>query len=167
MENQSFAKRLIHHNEEYSKSFSKGGIPGKPSLRVAVVTCMDCRIDTAAMLGVKEGEVHVIRNAGGVLTDDALRSLIISQNFLETREVVLVHHTLCGMLTFSDAEFKDQLEASTGQRPQLDFHPFHDLEQSVRSSIKKVKDCPFLVDRDNVSGFIYDVETGKLESVAS
>lgn len=161
----TFAEKLIEWNSEFQRKFDKGDLGGKPTLRVAVVTCMDTRIDTGKLLGVEEGEVHVLRNAGGVVTDDVLRSLVISQHFLDTREIVLVQHTECGMLSFDGAKFKDELEGRVGQRPEFDFHTFSDLKANVRASIRRVESCPFLLHTDSVRGFVYDVKTGSLKEV--
>lgn len=161
----AFAEKLIDRNREFQRKFDKGDLGGKPALRVAVVTCMDTRIDTGKLLGVEEGEVHVLRNAGGVVTDDMLRSLVISQHFLDTREIVLVQHTQCGMLSFDGAEFKAQLEERVGVRPEFDFHTFSDLKANVQASIRKIELCPFLLHTGSVRGFVYDVKTGNLEEV--
>ena len=161
----AFSEKLIDRNKELRRVFDKGDLDSKPTLQVAVVTCMDTRIDTSKLLGVEEGEVHVLRNAGGVVTDDVLRSLVISQHFLGTREIVLIQHTECGMLTFDGAEFKDELQDRVGVRPAFDFHTFSELHANVRQSIRKVEACPFLLHTEEVRGFIYDVKTGSLEEV--
>lgn len=163
----AFTEKLIDRNKELQRVFDKGDLDSKPTLQVAVVTCMDTRIDTSKLLGVEEGEVHVLRNAGGVVTDDVLRSLVISQHFLGTREIVLIQHTECGMLTFDGAEFKDELQDRVGVRPEFDFHTFSELYANVRESIRKVEACPFLLHTEEVRGFIYDVKTGSLEGVSS
>ena len=130
------------------------------------MACMDARLIPTKVLGLEEGDAHVIRNAGGVITDDAIRSLAISQHLLGTEEIVLIHHTDCGMLTFTDAEFKDKMEEANGQRPDWDSEAFGDLEGSVRDSIAKIKDNPFIPNTDSVRGFVYEVETGKLREVS-
>lgn len=165
MPDYNFADQLLKRNAEYQRTFDKGDIPGKPSLEVAVVTCMDSRIDTTRVLGISEGQAHILRNAGGVVTDDTLRSLVISQHFLGTREIVLIHHTDCGMLTFKDEEFMEELQARVGHPPPFDFHAFENLETDVLESIQKVEACPFLLERNYVRGFVYDVKTGRLNEV--
>ncbi len=140
-------------------------LPAKPSLRVAIVTCMDCRIDLSETLGLKTGEAHVIRNAGGAVTDDVIRSLAVSQRKLGTREVMLMHHTRCGMATFTEPEFKDELEAETGVRPAWSVETFTDLERSVRQSIQRIRKSPFLGLTESVRGFVKDIDTGALTEV--
>ena len=157
---------LVDNNAAYVASFDKGDLPLPPARKLAVLACMDARLDPAKILGLEEGDAHVIRNAGGVVSDDALRSLAISQNLLGTEEIVLIHHTDCGMLTFTDDEFAQKLEAETGERPDWRAHAFDDLETSVRSSIDKIKTSPFVPRTDNVRGFIYEVETGRLREVS-
>ena len=144
----------------------KTPVPRSPARRLAVLACMDARLDPAKLLGLQEGDAHVIRNAGGVVSDDALRSLAISQHLLGTEEIVLIHHTDCGMLTFTDDEFADQLERATGKRPDWPVHTFSDLEGNVRRSIEKVKNSPFVPKTDAVRGFVYEVETGRLREVS-
>ncbi|MGH2855155.1 MAG: beta-class carbonic anhydrase [Solirubrobacteraceae bacterium] len=136
-----------------------------PTKRLAVVTCMDCRLDVYAILKLKVGEAHILRNAGGVATDDVLRSLTISQRRLGTREVMLIHHTRCGMLTLTDDGFRAELLQETGMTPAFAIESFPDLEEDVRQSIRRVLHCPFLPHRDNVHGFVYDVDTGELREV--
>jgi carbonic anhydrase len=156
---------LLKNNEDYAASFDKGDLPLPPGRKVAVVACMDARLDPARALGLEEGDAHVIRNAGGVVSDDALRSLAISQNLLGTEEIVLMHHTDCGMLTFTDEQFADKLEDETGSRPEWKVHTFTDLEQDVRDGIERIKSSPFVPRTDNVRGFVYEVETGRLREV--
>jgi carbonic anhydrase len=156
---------LLKNNEAYAASFDKGDLPLPPGRKLAVLACMDARLDPARELGLDEGDAHVIRNAGGVVTDDALRSLAISQNLLGTEEIVLIHHTDCGMLTFTDEEFADRLERETGSRPEWRAHAFPDLEQDVRAGIERIKASPFVPRTDNVRGFVYEVETGRLREV--
>jgi carbonic anhydrase len=139
--------------------------PSKPRRKLAVLACMDARLDPARLLGLEEGDAHVIRNAGGVVTDDALRSLAISQNLLGTEGIVLIHHTDCGMLTFTDEEFADRLERETGSRPEWRAHAFPDLEQSVRDGIELIRASPFVPRTGSVRGFVYEVETGRLREV--
>jgi carbonic anhydrase len=132
---------------------------------VAVVACMDARLDVHKILGLEEGDAHVIRNAGGVITDDEIRSLTISQRLLGTREIILIHHTDCGMLTFSDDELKQQIQEEVGMKPHFSMESFSDLEEDVRQSIKRIQANPFIPHRDSVRGFIYEVETGRLREV--
>jgi carbonic anhydrase len=156
---------LLRNNEEYARGFDKGDLPLPPAKGVAVVACMDARLDVHGMLGLELGDAHVIRNAGGVITDDEIRSLAISQRLLGTREIVLIHHTDCGMLTFSDEEVADQIEADTGVRPPFVLESFGDLEGNVRESIERIKTNPFVPHKDAVRGFVYEVETGRLREV--
>ncbi len=156
---------LLRNNEEYAEGFDKGDLPLPPAKGVAVVACMDARLDVHGMLGLELGDAHVIRNAGGVITDDEIRSLVISQRLLGTTEIVLIHHTGCGMLTFSDDEVKDAIEADTGVRPPFALESFSDLDENVRESIEKIKTNPFIPNKDAVRGFVYEVETGRLREV--
>ena len=155
---------LLANNAEYAASFS-GPLPMPPGKGVAVLACMDARLDVYRLLGLQEGEAHVIRNAGGVVTDDAIRSLTISQRLLGTTEVVLVHHTDCGMLTFTDDAFKADIQSDTGIKPHWSAEAFSDLEQDVRQSIARIKTSPFVPNKDSVRGFVFDVGTGKLTEV--
>ena len=138
-----------------------------PAKKVAVVACMDARIETGGLLGLDEGDAHVIRNAGGVVTDDVIRSLAISQRLLGTEEIVLIHHTDCGMLTFKDDEVKADIEKETGLRPNFALEAFADLEDDVRQSIRRIQASPFVPKKDQVRGFVYDVDTGRLNEVAA
>jgi len=156
---------LLRNHEAYAASFRLGDLPARPSRSLAVVTCMDARIDVHRLLGLREGEAHILRNAGGVVTDDVLRSLIISQRLLGTREIMLILHTECGMLTFRDDELRAQIQAETGIRPPFAFEAFRDLEEEVRQSLRRLRSCPFLPHRESVRGFIYDVRTGRLREV--
>ncbi|QIN82061.1 carbonic anhydrase [Rubrobacter tropicus] len=158
---------LLRNNEEYARGFDRGDLPLTPAKGVAVVACMDARLDVHGMLGLELGDAHVIRNAGGVITDDEIRSLMISQRLLGTTEVVLIHHTGCGMLTFSDDEVKDQIEADTGVRPPFSLESFGDLEGNVRESIDRIKSSPFIPNKASVRGFVYEVETGRLREVSA
>ena len=162
----TLTETLLDNNESYASRFDKGELSLPPARRLAVLACMDARLDPAKALGLEEGDAHVIRNAGGVVSDDALRSLAISQNLLGTEEIVLIHHTDCGMLTFTDDEFADKLESDTGERPDWPIHTFEDLEASVRDSIAKIKSSPFVPKTDSVKGYVYDVETGRLSEVS-
>ena len=157
---------LLANNEEYVASFDKGDLPIPPARKLAVLACMDARVVPTRILGLEEGDAHIIKNAGGVVTDDAIRSLAISQNLLGTEEIVLIHHTDCGMLTFKDEELADRLEQETGERPTWKAHAFSDLEQDVRDSIEKIKSSPFVPRTDSVRGFVYEVETGRLREVS-
>ncbi len=157
---------LLKNNEAYAASFDKSDLPLPPAKKVAVVACMDARLVPTRILGLEEGDAHVIRNAGGVITDEEIRSLAISQHLLGTEEIILIHHTDCGMLTFTDEQFKSQLEAASGQRPDWDSGAFADLEGNVRESVQKVVDSPFIPKTDAVRGFVYEVETGKLREVS-
>ena len=157
---------LLKNNARYAENFDKGDLPLPPARKLAVVACMDARLDTHKLLGLEEGDAHVIRNAGGVVTDDALRSLVISQRLLGTGEIILIHHTDCGMLTFRDDEVKDAIEDDTGLRPAFALESFRDLEQNVRQSIARIKACPFIPRKDQVRGFVYDCASGRLNEVA-
>jgi len=157
---------LLRNNEAYAAGFDKAGLPGPPDKKVAIVACMDARLIPTRVLGLEEGDAHVIRNAGGVITDDEIRSLSISQTLLGTTEIVLIHHTDCGMLKITDEDFKDTLEQSTGHRPEWHSGAFRDLDDSVRQSIRTIVESPFIPRTDSVRGFVYDVETGRLREVA-
>jgi carbonic anhydrase len=157
---------LLKNNESFAQSFDKGDLPLPPARKIAIVACMDARLNPYPILGLELGDAHVIRNAGGVITDDEIRSLAISQHLLGTEEIMLIHHTDCGMLTFNDQEFAGKLEGETGQRPQWDARSFGDLDQDVRDSIKRIKDSPFIPRTDSVRGFVYGVETGELREVS-
>ena len=156
---------LLDNNAAYVSTFDKGDLPLPPARKLAVLACMDARLDPAKVLGLNEGDAHVIRNAGGVVSDDALRSLAISQNLLGTEEIVLIHHTDCGMLTFTDDEFKQKLEDETGETPEWTAHAFPDLEGDVRDSIARITESPFIPNKDSVRGFVYDVKIGELREV--
>jgi len=150
-------------NDAYASSFSKGNLPMPPGRHVAVLTCMDARLDPARFLGLEEGDAHVIRNAGGRASDDAIRSLAISEQLLGTNEVVVIHHTDCGMLTFSNADLRTKLKQElNADAEHVDFLPFKDLEQSVRDEVATIRNSRFIRKNIEVSGFIYDVRSGKL-----
>jgi carbonic anhydrase len=157
---------LLDNNAAYVSDYDKADLSLPPARKLAVLACMDARLDPAKVLGLDEGDAHVIRNAGGVVSDDALRSLAISQNLLGTEEIILIHHTDCGMLTFTDDEFADKLEGETGERPHWPVHTFDDLDQSVRDSIDKIRNSPFVPRTDSIRGFVYEVETGRLREVS-
>lgn len=156
---------FLRNNQAYARDFNSGDLPPQPARGVAVLTCMDARIDVGRILGLKEGDAHVIRNAGGVVTDDALRSLIVSQRYLDTNKIVVINHTNCGMLTFKDHELKDDLERETGVRPEFPIFTFEDLEANVRDQVAQLNDSPFIAAGTEVAGFIYDVETGRLQEI--
>jgi carbonic anhydrase len=156
---------LLHNNESYAKSFTKGSLPLPPAKHVAVLACMDARLDVHKILGLQEGEAHVIRNAGGVATDDAIRSLTISQRLLGTNEIVLIHHTDCGMLTFKDDDVKKKIENEVGIRPAFALEAFDDLEDDVKQSIARIEASPFIPNKSSVRGFVYDVKSGRLNEV--
>ena len=158
---------LLQNNARYAEGFDGGGLHGPPARRLAIVACMDARLDVYAILGLKPGEAHVIRNAGGVVSDDAIRSLVISQRLLGTEEIVLIHHTDCGMQTFRDDEVKDAIEADTGVRPPFALEAFSDLEQDVRQSIARIQASIFVPRKHGVRGFVFDCGTGRLNEVAA
>jgi carbonic anhydrase len=158
-------ERLLGNNEAYAREFGAGGLASPPSMRVAIVACMDARLDPARALGLKEGDAHVIRNAGGTVTDDVIRSLAISQHLLGTEEIMLLHHTDCGMQKFTDDEFTQTLERESGQRPPWRPGSFADAETDVRDSIRLLTESPFIAHKDRVRGFIYEVETGRVREV--
>jgi carbonic anhydrase len=161
----SATDELLRNNQRYVESFDKGDLPLPPAKGVAVVACMDARLNVYGMLGLQEGDAHVIRNAGGVITDDEIRSLAISQRLLGTREIILIHHTGCGMLTFTDDELKQQIQEETGIKPEFSLESFTDLEEDVRQSIRRIQASPFIPHKDSVRGFVYEVETGRLREV--
>jgi len=157
---------LLKNNEAFADGFDKGDLPIPPAKKVAVVACMDARVNPYPILGLELGDAHVIRNAGGVITDDEIRSLAISQRLLGTEEVILIHHTDCGMLTFNDDEFRRQIQEDTGIKPPWSAESFSDLEDDVRQSIERIKASPFIPNKDAIRGFVYEVETGRLREVA-
>jgi carbonic anhydrase len=156
---------LIRNAESYADGFGRGDLPAAPAKRVAVLACMDARLAPMKLLGLAEGDAHVIRNAGGVVTDDAIRSLAISQHKLGTEEIVLLHHTDCGLLTLTDDGFAQELEEAAGERPPWPVHAFDDVEASVRESMRRIRESPFVPRTDSVRGFVYEVETGRLREV--
>ncbi|HRP88024.1 MAG TPA: carbonic anhydrase [Gammaproteobacteria bacterium] len=161
----SATDEFVAANRRYAAQFTKGDKPMPPAKRVAVVACMDARIETGRLLGLEEGDAHVIRNAGGVVTDDVIRSLAISQRLLGTTEIVLIHHTDCGMVTFKDDALKAQIEADTGLRPPFALEAFADPADDIRQSVRRIKSSPFVPHRDKVRGFVYDVASGRLNEV--
>jgi carbonic anhydrase len=156
---------LIANNESYAASFDKGDLPMPPGKKVAVIACMDARLNVYGILGLQEGDAHVIRNAGGVVTEDEIRSLAISQRLLGTEEIILIHHTDCGMLTFTDDEFKASIQDDTGIKPDWAAESFSDLDTDVRQSIARISASPFIPRKDSIRGFVFEVETGRLREV--
>jgi len=161
----STTDELLRNAESYAASFDKGDLPMPPARKVAVLACMDARLNPYGLLGLQEGDAHVIRNAGGVVTDDEIRSLAISQRLLGTEEIILIHHTDCGMLTFTDDAFKRSVQDDVGIKPEWAAEAFEDLDEDVRQSIARIKASPFIPCKDSVRGFVYEVETGRLREV--
>ena len=161
----SSTEYFLSNNAHYVGAFEKGDLPMPPAKRTVIVACMDARIETGRLLGLEEGDAHVIRNAGGVVSEDVLRSLVISQRLLGTEEIILIHHTDCGMVTFQDDAVKDDIEAETGIRPSFALEAFSDPEEDVRQSIRRIKANPFVPVKDKIRGFVYDVKTGQLNEV--
>jgi carbonic anhydrase len=157
---------LLENARAYAERFDHADLKVQPSKRVAVLACMDARLIPSRLLGLTEGQAHILRNAGGVVTDDAIRSLAISQVLLGTREIVLLHHTDCGMLKVTDEEIAAKLEETTGERPQWSANAFSDIEQSVRDSIARLRDSPFIPNKDSIRGFVFDVKAGELREVS-
>src|SRR5215472_3068013 len=158
---------LLRNAQLYASTFDKGSLPMPPGKATAVVACMDARLNPYGLLGLQEGDAHVIRNAGGVVSDDVIRSLTISQRLLGTTEVILIHHTDCGMLTFKDDDVKALIEADTGIRPAFALEAFADPARDVRQSIARIKASPFVPHKDQIRGFVYDVRSGRLEEVGA
>jgi carbonic anhydrase len=156
---------LLRNSADYAAVFQAGDLPLPPAAQVAVVACMDARLNPYGVLGLSEGDAHIIRNAGGVVTDDTIRSLTISQRLLGTREIILIHHTDCGMLTFNDDDVKAAIEKDTGLRPPFALEAFPDLDEDVRQSIRRIQASPFIPKKDSVRGFVYDVRSGQLREV--
>jgi carbonic anhydrase len=161
----STTDELLRNAEAYASRFDKGSLPLPPGRKVAVLACMDARLNPYGLLGLQEGDAHVIRNAGGVVTDDEIRSLAISQRLLGTEEIILIHHTDCGMLTFTDDEFKRSVQDDVGIKPEWAAEAFPDLDEDVRQSIARIKASPFIPRKDSVRGFVYDVHSGRLDEV--
>jgi carbonic anhydrase len=161
----SVIDELVANNEAYASRFEKGSLPLAPAKKLAVVACMDARLDPAGALGLTEGDAHVIRNAGGVVTDDEIRSLAISQRLLGTEEIILMHHTDCGMLTFRDDDFRLAIQEETGIKPEWAAEAFSDIDEDVRQSIGRIRASPFIPRKDSIRGFVYEVETGRLREV--
>jgi carbonic anhydrase len=161
----SATDEYLQKNAAYAEQFT-GPLPLPPSAHLAVVACMDARLNVYGILGLGDGEAHVIRNAGGVVTDDEIRSLAISQRLLGTTEIILIHHTDCGMLTFTDDQFKGAIQAETGIKPAWSAEAFADLDTDVRQSVARIKASPFIPHKDQIRGFVFDVATGKLNEVS-
>jgi carbonic anhydrase len=161
----SVTDELLANAGRYAEAFDRGSLPMPPAKRIAVLACMDARINPYGLLGLGEGDAHVIRNAGGVVSDDAIRSLAISQRLLGTEEILLIHHTDCGMLTFKDDDFRRQIQQDTGIKPEWAAEAFDDLEEDVRQSIARIKASPFIPKKDQIRGFVYDVASGRLAEV--
>jgi carbonic anhydrase len=161
----STTDELLRNAEAYAASFDKADLPLPPAKKIAVLACMDARLNPYGLLGLQEGDAHIIRNAGGVVTDDEIRSLSISQRLLGTEEIVLIHHTDCGMLTFTDDAFKRSVQDEVGIKPEWAAEAFDDLDEDVRQSIARIKASPFIPRKDSVRGFVYEVESGRLREV--
>lgn len=162
----SMTDDLLANNARYASGFA-GGLPMPPAKHVAVLACMDARLDVYPMLGLEPGQAHVIRNAGGVVTGDAIRSIAISQRLLGTTEIILIHHTDCGMLTFNDEQFRSDIEKDAGERPSWNSEAFSDLDANVRESIERITSSPFLPHTDQVRGFVFDIGSGELREVTA
>ena len=163
----SVTDELLANAQRYAAGFDKGQLPMPPARQVAVVACMDARLNPYGLLGLSEGDAHVIRNAGGVVTEDEIRSLAISQRLLGTEEIILIHHTDCGMVTFTDDGFRAQIADETGIRPPWAAEAFHDVDADVRQCMARIKASPFIPKKDSVRGFVFDVATGRLDEVAA
>ncbi|GII34929.1 beta-class carbonic anhydrase [Planotetraspora mira] len=161
----SVTDELLANAERYAAAFDKGDLPLPPAKGVAVLACMDARLNVYGLLGLQEGDAHVIRNAGGVVTADERRSLAISQRLLGTREIILIHHTDCGMLTFTDDAFKESIQSEVGIKPDWSAESFSDLDEDVRQSVSRIRTDPFIPHTESVRGFVYEVETGRLREV--
>lgn len=161
----SVTDTLLDNNDRYASSYTKGDLPMPPRKKLAVLACMDARLDVHKILGLEDGDAHVIRNAGGVVTEDAIRSLVISQRLLGTEEIILIHHSDCGMLTFADDDVKRQIELETGIRPPFALEAFSDVAEDVQQSVARIKASPFIPSRSKVRGFVFDVQDGRLREV--
>jgi carbonic anhydrase len=161
----SATDELLRNAESYAASFDNGDLPRPPARKIAVLACMDARLNPYTLLGLRDGDAHIIRNAGGVVTDDEIRSLAISQRLQGTEEIVLIHHTDCGMLTFTDDEFNRSVEDDIGIKPEWAAEAFPDLDEDVRQSIARIQASPFIPRKESVRGFVYEVETGRLREV--
>ncbi len=156
---------LLRKNELYAREFNGGSLSSIPRRKVAIISCMDARLDLSKILGLENGDAHIIRNAGGIITEDVIRSLLISQRLLKTEEIMVIHHTDCGMLKFNENDLKDRIQQETGIRPQFELGAISNLEDDVRKSIFKIVSNPFIPRKDRVRGFIYDVKTGRIKEV--
>src|SRR4051812_7766832 len=156
---------LLRNAEQYAATFDKGDLPLPPARKIDVLACMDARLNPYGILGLREGDAHIIRNAGGVVTDDEIRSLAISQRLLGTEEIILIHHTDCGMLTFTDDEFKRSVQDDVGIKPEWAAEAFPDLDEDVRQSVARIQASPFIPRKESVRGFVYEVDTGRLREV--
>ena len=161
----STTDELLRNAEAYAASFDKGDLPMPPARKIAVLACMDARLNPYGLLGLQEGDAHIIRNAGGVVTDDEIRSLSISQRLLGTEEIILIHHTDCGMLTFTDDAFKRAVQDEVGIKPEWAAEAFDDVDEDVRQSLARVRASPFIPHKESVRGFVYEVESGRLREV--
>lgn len=159
------ADELVGYNARFAADFPNVDVPGRPHRNLTVLTCMDCRLDPREMLGLSKGEAHILRNAGGVLTPDMVRSLVLSQRALGTREIMIVHHTRCGMEGVHNEDFLDLLEEETGQRLDWDIGGFADVEEDVRQAVRFLRESPYLLHRDHIRGFVYDVEDGRVREI--
>ncbi len=162
----SVTDELLRNADRYAADFDRGDLPLPPGKRIAVLACMDARLNPYGLLGLSEGDAHVIRNAGGVVTDDEIRSLSISQRLLGTEEIILIHHTDCGMLTFGDEAFRREIQHETGIKPEWAAEAFDDLDEDVRQSIARIKASPFIPKKEHIRGFVYDVKNGRLNEVS-
>lgn len=161
----SAADELLQSNARYAEAFPHGHLPAQPARRLCIVTCMDSRIDTFAMLGLGHGDAHFLRNAGGVVTEDVIRSLVVSQHVLDTQSIIVIHHTDCGALKFTDAELSAAIKERTGYHPPFALGSFTDLDESVRESLRMLQGSAYLVQTSDIRGFVYDVDTGRLREV--
>jgi carbonic anhydrase len=161
----SVTDELLNNARAYAQAFDKGDLPKPPARKIALVACMDARLDPYALFGLHEGDAHVIRNAGGLITDDAIRSLAMSQRLLGTEEIVLIHHTDCGALAVNDADFRRAIEQETGFGPEWAAESFPDVDEDVRHSLARLQACPFIPHKESMRGFVYDVQTGRLREV--
>lgn len=156
---------LLRNNEAYAKTFKTKSLQGRPNRKLAVIACMDARLDLFKMLGLEEGDAHIIRNAGGIVSEDVIRSLVVSQHLLGTEEIVLVHHTDCGMLAFDEVDLRRRVQSGAGKAPSFLFGAFSDLEKDVQLSKRRLRSSPFILKKDSIRGFIYDVKSGRLKEV--
>ena len=163
----SATEELLQNNAQYAEAYPGAGGSARPAKKIAILACMDARLEPARALGLQEGDAHVIRNAGGVVTDDAIRSLAISQHMLGTEEILVIQHTDCGLLKASDEEIAERLENHAGKAPPFKAHAFSDLDENLRTSLEQLRESPFLLNTTSVRGFIFDVETGRLSEITA